>query len=190
MAYFGALALTLVLGLDQIGPPSAPPVLGHRVWRALHPHQILESETTFGLSNVRWGVGAKTAETILIRGLRQVFPFLHSFALAAPREYQACRKSLHPHVAGAAALTTFIGSSAPAAGKRALGCCTQQARICAAAQRCTATAGRRARQSGSVSHMAVAVLADVARRPIWLGSVRTTSEHSRVAAGSTARARL
>ena len=69
MAYFGALALTLVLGLDQIGPPSAPPVLGHRVWRALHPHQILESETTFGLSNVRWGVGAKTAETILIRGL-------------------------------------------------------------------------------------------------------------------------
>ena len=70
MAYFGALALTLVLGLDQIGPPSAPPVLGHRVWRALHPHQILESETTFGLSNVRWGVGAKTAETILIRGLK------------------------------------------------------------------------------------------------------------------------
>ena len=68
MAYFGALALTLVLGLDQIGPPSAPPVLGHRVWRALHPRQILESETTFGLSNVRWGVGAKTAETILIRG--------------------------------------------------------------------------------------------------------------------------
>ena len=79
MAYFGALALTLVLGLDQIGPPSAPPVLGHRVWRALHPHQILESETTFGLSNVRWGVGAKTAETILIRGLKAYHqPFLRA----------------------------------------------------------------------------------------------------------------